>query len=449
MANLPEPLRTRVEQGGWVPIEFIGQGGGAKVYLCAATDPIGIIQKLLGARAVVAVPSTKEEAGHILKCLSTGLVRKKDALAALKVPLRLEDSTSFIRLKREIEAMRAVQHRALIRLLGVDEKNPPEWFAMEWHPSGTLSQSVELYKDDIVKSLRAILPIVDAVAHLHDAGFIHRDIKPSNIFIADEGHLVLGDLGITFPTEEEKERLTEVDASLVSRDWIPDWARFTDAPPERKVDVFMLAKVIYFMVTGGKNVLATQLDEEKFDLRHRLKEVEGAEDLQGVLLECVTTKEPQCKFANAGEFLVRLQELLNQLTGTGSGCLLFNFLSVHQSTHVVARKMFIPEDRRYPSLTNLQIFLPNVGKRIRARIRLIGPPERRPYYFFLKIDKHSLIQADGFPIETTLHPDQGTWVPEIVVSFSIPLDRGWHDLDVGITSASDGCFVTGFMLYVE
>lgn len=143
MSDLPEPLKTRVKTAGWVPIEFIGKGGGAKVYLCVNADQMSAIETLM-----------RGWGGHILKCLSTGLVRKKNALAALKVPLDTENSTAFMRLKREIEAMRAIQHPSLIRLFGADDKDPPEWFAMEWHPNGDLSKYVDTYKGNIVRTLQ-------------------------------------------------------------------------------------------------------------------------------------------------------------------------------------------------------------------------------------------------------------------------------------------------------
>jgi serine/threonine protein kinase len=35
-----------------------------------------------------------------------------------------------------------------------------------------------------------------AIQSLHKVGIVHRDIKPDNIFLDDEGHLVLADLGL-------------------------------------------------------------------------------------------------------------------------------------------------------------------------------------------------------------------------------------------------------------
>jgi hypothetical protein len=53
------------------------------------------------------------------------------------------------------------------------------------------------------------------------------------------------------------------------------------------------------MVNGGEKVLVSQLDEESFDLRHRLKGYDEAAELQEVLVECITTKEKGCKFVDA------------------------------------------------------------------------------------------------------------------------------------------------------
>lgn len=449
---VPEPINSKVQQAGWIPLAFAGEGGGAKVYRCANAEMFQLIEQMMSSGGGVQVQKEKqvEVIGDIVQRLSNHLVSQKDAIAALKIPKSLDKPATCERLKREITAMKAVAHPALIRLFAVDEKDRPEWFVMEWHSNGDLSKVVSNYKGQVAKTIQAILPAIEALAALHDKGFVHRDIKPSNIFVSDQGHLILGDFGIVFPTEEKGERLTESSATLFSRDWIPDWARFTDSLPDPKIDVFMVAKVIYFMVTGGMKVLASQLDEPANDLRRIFDEKEGIAELQGILLDCITIKEPACKFDNARNLLIRLKDLLTQLSGKVQGGLLFSFLSVHSTTDLPIQKAYISENPRYPSLNRLQVFLPNKCKSLHARSRLSGPPRPTKFLLFLEIGKRHLTPAEGFPIEAIPSTDdRGTWVSEVIVNLSVPLNRGWHDLNVTITSESDGSRITGFMLYGE
>lgn len=450
-AIVPEPLNSRVQLAGWIPLSFAGEGGGAKVYLCAKAKMFNLVEQLVSSGGSVRDPKKNVEViGGIIQGLSNHLIGQKDALAALKIPRAQDDPATFERLKREIAAMRAVSHPALIRLFAAEEKDPPEWFVMEWHPNGNMSTIVEQYKGQVAKTIHAILPVVEALAALHEKGFVHRDIKPSNIFVSDQGQLVLGDFGIVFPTEAAGERLTEPSTTLISRDWIPDWARFTDSPPQPKIDVFMVAKVIYFMVTGGKKVLASQVDEPANDLTRIFDQKEGMAELQGVLLDCITTKEPACKFDSARNLFVRLQDLLTQLSGKVQGSLLFGFLSTHSTTDVPMRKKYISENPRYPSLNQLQIFLPNKCRSFRARCRLSGFTQPTKFSLYLEIGKRPSIPQEGFPIEANLdNSDRGSWGQEVIVNFSVPLNRGWHDLNVTITSESGGGAVTGFMLYGE
>jgi serine/threonine protein kinase len=446
---IPEPIRSRVQHQGWIPLEFLGEGGGAIVYLCAKRELIQTIQDLMqqAGTAIREVQGDVEIACKMVQKLNVNLVAERNALSALKIPKSLDDPATFERLRREIAAMSAVKHPALIRLFDADKNDPPEWFVMELHQKGNLSGLAKEYQGRVVQTIEAILPITEALALLHKNGFVHRDIKPSNIFISDQGSLVLGDFGIVFPRESDGTRLTDVATTLFSRDWIPDWARFSETPPQPKIDVFMLGKVIYFMVTGGQKVLASQLDEEAFDLNHQLKGQEGAAELQNLLIECITTKEKDCKFDGASNFLIRLQELLNHLTGRVQGNVIFSFLSVHSTTHVPIQRDLVIENPRYPSLARLQVFFSTKYKTLRGRARLAGPPKSERFVLFLLIDGVHLTTSSGYTFEMTPNHEMGSWSPEIIVTLSIPLDRGWHNMDIIITSESGSYTLTGFMLY--
>ena len=445
--TVPEPMNSRIQKRGWVPLDQIGEGGGARVFLCAQAELVQAFNNLLtDASGPIRDPKKDLDiCTRLVRTLSNSLVSKRDALAALKIPKALDDNKTRERLKREITAMQEVVHPSLIRLMDFDREDFPEWFVMEYHHRGTLADSAKQYHGRIVQVLEAIRPIVEGVAVLNEKGYVHRDIKPNNIFLAENGKPVLGDLGIVFPKPEGDERLTELGTTLISRDWVPDWIRFSDSQPEPKVDVFMLAKVVYFMVTGGGKVLASQLDEERYDLRHRLKDQEGASELQELLMACITSKEKDCRFDSASDLLVQLDQLLSELTGRSQTHLVFSFLSVHSTTDIPVLT-YQESNPRYPSLTGLQVHFPNKCQVLRARARLMGAGSGRKLTLSFKLAGRPIT---GCEMTINLTAGEGRWTDEMTIRLSVPFQRGWHDLDIIPVAESQGLQITGFMLYGE
>jgi serine/threonine protein kinase len=94
--------------------------------------------------------------------------------------------------------------------------------------------------------------IVEAVAELHNRGYVHRDIKSKNLFIASDGRPVLGDFGIVAFEDDAHTRVTEEFERVGSRDWMAPWAhtglRVDDVRPS--FDVFPLGKLPWVMISG-------------------------------------------------------------------------------------------------------------------------------------------------------------------------------------------------------
>lgn len=91
----------------------------------------------------------------------------------------------------------------------------------------------------------------------HDDGLVHRDVKPSNVLVTsrandgDELFVYLVDFGIAREAEDETPPLTLTGAAMGSFDYMAT-ERFTEAPVDRRTDVYSLACLLYEGLTGKR-----------------------------------------------------------------------------------------------------------------------------------------------------------------------------------------------------
>jgi serine/threonine protein kinase len=102
-------------------------------------------------------------------------------------------------LERFIEEARTLarfDHPNIVRVQSVFEANDTAYMVMRYEQGENLGTLLDrrgtLGQDEL---LRVLLPIVDGLERVHEAGFIHRDIKPENIHIRADGSPVLLDFG--------------------------------------------------------------------------------------------------------------------------------------------------------------------------------------------------------------------------------------------------------------
>ncbi len=260
LASITQDLRT----GGWVLGHRISGGGGGDVYYCYNTsivDRISIgIQKL--ARIVAPMVSDPidvraEVADSIVRPLHDAFVTHPDVIGVTKLIKEPSERST-----REVQAMQRCSHPNLTRLLAADKSTPARWFVMQLHPKGDLEAHEPDYFGKPLAVLKKARVLVDALCVLHGEKLVHRDIKPHNIFVSRTGDWVLGDLGVVF--DSEADRLTLDAQTLVSKDWRPDWiAALRPDTWGPDVDIFGLAKVIYFMISGKSQAprVRVHLDE--------------------------------------------------------------------------------------------------------------------------------------------------------------------------------------------
>lgn len=450
MPELTKELLSEIEKRGWIVGHKIGDGGGGIVLFSYKTILVeALVDFLKKARHMTS--DLYQDKAMSMRLIDNAFesARSGNGLAALKMPhIVLErgsiDEKTGKRLKREIKAMTSIDHSALIKILDHDTADLPKWFVMKYYPGGNLAGHVEGFKGNPLKTLVAIRPIIEGVSLLHKQAYIHRDIKPNNIFLDSEGRLILGDFGIVFIKEGDTTPLTQPGNLEFSRDWIPDWVRNRDLDAySQKVDVFMLCKVIYYMVSGGKKVLASQIDEEEFDLTKLFPKVSGIDLIYDLVCQCVTNKEQQCKIDSAGALLVALDPIIGSLQEQLGAQLLFN-------TTLRDVQLLIPMTGGLGAevILETQIYLSRPTRRFIARagilltVRGIPISASLKYRFGKKTSEEAIIKGDNTRAKV--------WTNPISLLTPNPLLPGWYELTIeGWSDQVESAWLADFTLYAD
>ena len=89
-------------------------------------------------------------------------------------------------------------HPNIVNLLHSFETKAHIYLVLEYCPMGDLYEAIRLDRGPLeTNNVREfMLQLVDAVEFMHAKGIYHRDIKPENIFLAQDGSMKLGDLGL-------------------------------------------------------------------------------------------------------------------------------------------------------------------------------------------------------------------------------------------------------------
>ena len=171
-------------------------------------------------------------------------------------PHVVADPVARARLEREAEALRTVDHPAIVRPRGlIDDPDSPS-LVMDFVSGRPLSERIAegpLPPDEAV----AIAGVVaDALAVAHDHGIVHRDIKPANILVDDDGAVHLVDFGIAALMDTPSDGLT-ADSTMVGTLRYAAPERLAGGEVTPRSDVWALGAVLYEMLTAVPAVTAS------------------------------------------------------------------------------------------------------------------------------------------------------------------------------------------------
>lgn len=451
MDRIPPEIADQLRKSGWLEGDKIGEGGGGTVFSCFGETLLKDLTTFAKEAGTIQSPERIELLSKkTVASLYSAMVVGRDGLAAVKIPHKVNDDKILERLTAEIEAMGACKHPALIRLFDHDKTKPPRWFVMEYHPLGSLGgdKHLTVYKGRILDALMALRPVIDGVSllHRHNPSYVHRDIKPNNIFVSTTGSLILGDFGIIFTKPDDRTRLTRPGDVIISRDWIPDWIRHRDiADFNPKVDVHMLAKVLYFMLSGGKNVPSSQFDDPYFKLKENLPSVDQKELelVESLLRECITNSAAEQKLEDAGQLLERINILISELTYKRPYHLVFNAYFTDKNSYIS-----IPLASTNQTILSGQLFLPDPCQQLIARFRVGTLTSNTKVILELKIEDGPSGRTEAVGQGLGLAGD--IWTEPLILTSKKLLREGWYAFEVKAASPSKaGFYVSAFSIYAR
>ena len=190
--------------------------------------------------------------GSLLTSVYGARSRGSDAPCAVKVLNRdwQDDGTAVKLLQREARACLAVQHPHLVKLLDTHVTRPPFFLVMEMLGGESLRRRLRRdYRLGLSDALWITRQTAEALAALHQVGFVHGDVKPDNIRVVANGTAILLDLGFAHRVGENAQ-LMEQGYVLGTVNYLAPELCGSEPEDDAASDVFSLGVTLFEMLTG-------------------------------------------------------------------------------------------------------------------------------------------------------------------------------------------------------
>jgi serine/threonine-protein kinase len=160
-------------------------------------------------------------------------------------------------------------HPNIVDVEKIFQENGTSYIVMEYLPGKTLARHVE--QQGALSAVEAIFYITEvayALETMHDLGVLHRDIKPENVMLCDNGRVVLIDFGsgytlplssnLTLPASLSRNKPNANSNVLITPGYAPLEQYHEATRLHRYTDIYALAALLYYLVTGQAPVAATK-----------------------------------------------------------------------------------------------------------------------------------------------------------------------------------------------
>ncbi|HEY8561779.1 MAG TPA: protein kinase [Pyrinomonadaceae bacterium] len=157
------------------------------------------------------------------------------------------------RFRQEARAASALNHPNIITIYEIGENEHGSFLVTELIDGATLREIIKKERLPLVRALKIVEQIANALVAAHSARIVHRDIKPENVMVRHDGIVKVLDFGLakpTAPSEETDEQIKTLPGMVMGsvRYMSPEQARGLKV--DERTDIWSLGVVLYEMLTG-------------------------------------------------------------------------------------------------------------------------------------------------------------------------------------------------------
>lgn len=272
-----ETIVTGTTLSSYRDLKLIGRGGMAEVY--SATSPTS---------------------------------RKAVAIKVLRAALA-EDEQFRKRFMREAQIVSGLEHPNIVHMTDFGNEDNVYYIVMDLLSGPDLNSLLKKERQlSLSRTVDLLRGVADALDYAHQNGLVHRDIKPSNVMLDSSttpARAVLTDFGIA-KISGAHTRITN-SGMVGTFDYIAPEQIQASANVDGRADVYSLGVMTYQMITGklpferpntGALLLA-HLNAPRPDARELVHDL--PRHISHTIQQAMD-KDPQVRFATAGDFLTRL-----------------------------------------------------------------------------------------------------------------------------------------------
>ena len=203
------------------------------------------------------------------------------------------------RANREWRIGRVLQHKNINPVLERFDVEDRPAVLMEYAPGSRLSDIPPMPPAHF---LNIFAQLLEALAHLHQLGFVHRDIKPENLIVGPEGTARLIDFDLSGPQNEPIGRLRLGTIAYIAPEQVRGEA-ITAAS-----DLYASGIIFYWGLTGELPYVGDPRNVMKSHLYAPLPQIN--DDSLNSFLGRLVAKNPADRYQNASEALTEFQRLI-------------------------------------------------------------------------------------------------------------------------------------------